>query len=365
MPRRPITFELASGLLLDAAIDPARWTEAMETVAQYGNSNGAVLFQVKGRGPGTPHTRSLDEVLDEYFRDGWHLRDERTRGLPYIKKKGIFVDQDFVSREEMDRSDYHRGFLARYDINWSAGVGFSNADDEWCLVFERGDKQGFFEPREQADLVRFATQLDRVAALGRNLAYANATGMLDAYESIGSASFLLDRFGRVIRLNAQAQRLIGDGLMLSHGRLSCGHPRDSAALAGLIAALTTPDSATVALPLVAARRPAKRPLAIQGIPLTGLASAVFSPAKSILLVADTEKRSVTPLEHLRTMFGLTTTEAILVSHLEQDITLSNAAEQTGIAFETARSYLKRIFAKTGTSRQSELLMLLRRLPRGE
>jgi DNA-binding CsgD family transcriptional regulator len=365
MLRRPNTFELASGLLLDAAVDPTRWTEAMETMAQYANSTGAVLLQVKGRGPGTPHSRSLREGLGTYFRDEWHLRDERNRGLPLIQKKGIFVDQDFASREEIETSDYYRGFLAKFELNWSACIGFSSGEDEWCLVCERGDRQGFFSPREQADLVRFSVHLNRAAALGRNLAYANATGMLDAYESIGSASFLLDRFGQVIRLNAQAQRLIGDGLMLSHGRLSCVHPTDSAALAGLIAALTTPDSATAALPLVAARRPAKRPLAIQGIPLTGLASAVFSPAKSILLVADTEKRSTTPLEHLRTMFGLTTTEAILVSRLEQDINLSNAAEQTGIAFETARSYLKRIFAKTGTSRQSELLMLLRRLPRGE
>jgi DNA-binding CsgD family transcriptional regulator len=365
MQRRPITFETAAASLLDAAIDPTLWTDSMETIAQYAGATGAVLLKVKGRGPGTPQSRSLQGAAEVYFGDQWHLCDERSRGLPLIRKKRIFVDQDFASRDEIETSDYYRGFLAKHDINWSACIGFSSGDNEWCLSIQRGDKQGFFEPREQADLVRFSAQLDRVALLGRNLAYANATGMLDAYESIGSASFLLDRFGRVIRLNAQAQRLIGDGLMLSHGRLSCAHPTDSAALAGLIAALTTPDSATAALPLVAARRPAKRPLAIQGIPLTGLASAVFSPAKCILLVADTEKRSTTPLEHLRTMFGLTTTEAILVSRLEQDINLSNAAEQTGIAFETARSYLKRIFAKTGTSRQSELLMLLRRLPRGE
>jgi DNA-binding CsgD family transcriptional regulator/PAS domain-containing protein len=354
---------MASQSLLDAAIDPSLWTDAMETVAQYAGANGAVILQVKGRGPGTPHSRSLQEGLEVYFRDEWHLRDERNRGLPLVRKKGIFVDQDFASREEIATSDYYRGFLAKHDINWSAGIGFSSGEDEWCLVLQRGDRQGFFQPREQADLVRFAVELNRAASIARSLAYANATGMLDAYESIGDASFLLDRYGRVTRMNARAQRLIGDGLFLHHGRLNCIHPQDSAALASLIAALTAHEGAAKALPLVAARRPAKRSLAIQGIPLTGLASAVFSPAKSILLVADTEQLSITPIEHLRTMFGLTAAEAILVSHLEQEATLADAAGNMGIAFETARSYLKQIFSKTGTGRQSELLMLLRRLPR--
>jgi DNA-binding CsgD family transcriptional regulator len=54
----------------------------------------------------------------------------------------------------------------------------------------------------------------------------------------------------------------------------------------------------------------------------------------------------------------------LLSHLEQEIPLSAAAGIMGISFETARSHLKRIFLKTGTSRQAELLMLIRRVHRG-
>ena len=60
-------------------------------------------------------------------------------------------------------------------------------------------------------------------------------------------------------------------------------------------------------------------------------------------------------------FGLTRTEAVLVSHLEQDIALTDAAGRMKISFETARTHLKRVLAKTQTRRQQELLTLLQRI----
>jgi DNA-binding CsgD family transcriptional regulator len=366
MPRNLISFADASQSLLDAAVDPTRWQGAMESIAQYANATGAVLLQVKGRGPGTPHSRSLDEIYDVYFRDQWHLRDERNRGLPLIKTKGIFADQDFASREELASSDYYRGFLAKFEANWSAVIGFSNADDEWCLVVERGDKKGFYDSHEQSDLVRLAPYLTQAALLARHLAYANATGMIDAYESLGCACFLLDHFGKVIKYNAQAQSMLGDGLELSQRTLKCASPADNLALTNLIAGSRqkTVQNGTSPLPFVLAHRPPKRPLIIQAVCLSGMTAAIFSPAKSILLVSDPEKRPApAPRELLRKLFNLTLTEVALLSHLDQEVALPAAAEMMGISFETARSHLKHIFSKTGTNRQSDLLMLIHRVHR--
>jgi DNA-binding CsgD family transcriptional regulator/PAS domain-containing protein len=357
---RPISFDVAALSLLDAAVDPTQWTRAMDAVAQYAGATGAVLLQLRGRGPGTPHSASLGEGMAEYFRDEWHLRDLRERGIPQLRANGISVDQDYVTPDELKTSDYYNGFLRKYDANWSACIGFSNDDDEWCLVAERGDRKGFFNEREQADLVRFGAYLDRAAQLARQLAYANATGMLDAFEALGCASFLLDHAGQVIRHNPQAERLLGDGLALSRGQLRCERPADSFALGRLTAAL----GRSAALPPVAVHRVSKRPLVIQGIPLAGLASAIFSPATAILLVSDIDARPPpTAIATTQRMFGLTVMEATVLSFLEQDVPLPAAAEVIGISYETARSHLKRILSKTGASRQAELLMLLGRIHR--
>ena len=61
--------------------------------------------------------------------------------------------------------------------------------------------------------------LGEAAVLSRSLADANAIGAMEAYQSIGCASFLIDKLGQVLRFNQAAERLFGDGLELSHGRL--------------------------------------------------------------------------------------------------------------------------------------------------
>src|SRR4051812_17605964 len=96
-----VSFAHAAQSLMDAALDPTRWPAASDILADYANAVGVVILPVKGRCPGTAHSASLGEGLETYFSDGWHLRDERNRGLPLIRSKGIFVDQDFASRDEM------------------------------------------------------------------------------------------------------------------------------------------------------------------------------------------------------------------------------------------------------------------------
>ncbi|MBN8985618.1 MAG: helix-turn-helix transcriptional regulator [Rhizobiales bacterium] len=359
-----VSFDQAAQSLLDAAIDPTRWNEAMEQISQYAGATGALLLQTNGSRLEVPHRRSMEEGLEIYFREGWHLRDERMRGVPYMRRYGIFVDQDFASRQEIETSDYYRGLLAPFGFNWSAGIGATNGDEEWSLVIQFDDAHGFVTPEEQKDFLRFGAHLKRAVLLANNLGFASATGMIDAYQSLGCPSFLLDRGGRVIRSNAAAEKLIGDGLSLALGVLGCGVADDNRELAGLVARLCRSPGIgeTEALPSVIVRRPTKRPLIVEGIRINGMASAVFSPAKAILLVSDTERPSAdSRMDLLRKIFGLTQTEALLVSHLAREVPLPLVAELLGISFETARSHLKRVFAKTSTNRQSELLLLLRRL----
>ena len=65
-----------------------------------------------------------------------------------------------------------------------------------------------------------------------------------------------------------------------------------------------------------------------------------------------------PIDRLRSHFGLTLAEARLALHLVTGETLRSAAAKLQISYETARTRLKRIFSKTATCRQAELVVVI-------
>jgi DNA-binding CsgD family transcriptional regulator len=61
---------------------------------------------------------------------------------------------------------------------------------------------------------------------------------------------------------------------------------------------------------------------------------------------------------LRAEFGLTKAEARLALYLAEGSSLASAAQTFGVKLTTIRSQLQQVFAKTGTSRQTELVAML-------
>jgi DNA-binding CsgD family transcriptional regulator len=61
---------------------------------------------------------------------------------------------------------------------------------------------------------------------------------------------------------------------------------------------------------------------------------------------------------LRCHFGLTQAEARLALHLVAGGTLRSAAVKLNITYETARTCLKKIFRKTETRRQAQLVIVI-------
>jgi DNA-binding CsgD family transcriptional regulator len=64
------------------------------------------------------------------------------------------------------------------------------------------------------------------------------------------------------------------------------------------------------------------------------------------------------IELLRSHFGLTPAEARVALHLVAGETLRSAEVKLSISYETARTHLKNIFNKTGSSRQAELVIVI-------
>ena len=77
-----------------------------------------------------------------------------------------------------------------------------------------------------------------------------------------------------------------------------------------------------------------------------------------VLVSDPEDLPPPPAETFRRLWGLTAAEAALACQLAAGRSLEEAAQALAVRTPTARTQLSRIFAKTGTRRQAELMRLL-------
>jgi DNA-binding CsgD family transcriptional regulator len=77
-----------------------------------------------------------------------------------------------------------------------------------------------------------------------------------------------------------------------------------------------------------------------------------------IFVLDPENQPEPNDEVLVRLFGLTPAEARLAILLIHGKSLTQAAEEFGLSRNTIRSQLQKVFYKTGTTRQGELVSLL-------
>lgn len=83
----------------------------------------------------------------------------------------------------------------------------------------------------------------------------------------------------------------------------------------------------------------------------------------LVLITDPEREIPVAQNLIQKLYGLTSKEAELAKKLATGMSPEEAAGNLDIAYQTARTHLKRIYSKMGVSRQSELVALLLRVPK--
>ena len=128
----------------------------------------------------------------------------------------------------------------------------------------------------------------------------------------------------------------------------------------LIRTAALPDAIHRPLGAMAITRPSGRcSLSIVIRPVPGSRSAGQQhPAMAVFLRDPESCVARSALEVVRRLYGLSRMEASVAMALGDGLTLDETAEKLGITRNTARTYLRIIFCKTGVTRQT---MLVRKL----
>lgn len=97
----------------------------------------SVTVRTDIRTPDAPRSGAIDESINYYFREGWHLRDTRIRTLPRWSLGEVVGDQHFLTPEEMARDDCYNDVSYRFGFGFFADIPFQTGDALWVLAIHR------------------------------------------------------------------------------------------------------------------------------------------------------------------------------------------------------------------------------------
>lgn len=167
--------------------------------------------------------------------------------------------------------------------------------------------------------------------------------------SDGTALFLVTDDLRILSRNRDAVRLIGEGIV-QDDRFSSRSTGFNARLQGW---MRRQKSGAMPELRLALEIRGGRVLAVSVTPIGSLLDET-KPVFAIV-IRDHDRAMRSSIAAIRTFHGLTPSEARMLGLVCEGLDTIAASERLGIAKTTARTHLQRLFAKTGTTRQSELV----------
>lgn len=197
-----------------------------------------------------------------------------------------------------------------------------------------------------------------------SIAEAGLGAIAEALDFLPLGIMVVGAEGEVLHTNRRA-RDMGEakaGLAVERGRVVAEFADETAQLIDTIGqAARGVDSGGKAVAL--SRMNSEQPLSVMVVPLRRQPEGPGpGEAAAVLFIGDPDDDQAFPAEHLMILFGLTRAEAALTLALLQGRGLEWAARQAAIGMNTARTHLKRVFDKTGTHRQAELVRLVLKSP---
>jgi len=378
--------------LFDAAIDAEKWPVFLKELAAAFAAKGSHIVRVQ------PHEKTLsfsalygfDDAILKVYGDGTtdlntamarferHFvelmpSDPRVRFLERFPYRPLSCRLE-ISESELHRSKVYQDQLRFADAEYSLLASLAE-DDGSLIMFGvfRGKQSRHFDQAEVDVFGELIPHLKQAIGLSEHLTRLNFLNQaaFDTLDSLAMGLLLVADGGRLVHANAAGRRIVelADGINAQDDILRLHDPDDDTRLRELVRTA-----------LVAARKNAippsqamtvTRPSGREPIPLLVASLARhqserrFGPLDrplALLFASLPEEPQEAPVELLRRLFGLTLAEARVCERLVRRRGVKDIALELDITVETVRVHLKNAFAKTGTSKQTELVAKIMATP---
>lgn len=359
--------------IYDAALNPDDWPAALQAIADCTGDVGTVLIWQRDDGSlGTVVSPDLEASHAEYIAH-WSLRDTRAHR---VVERGLHLsadtvtDRDVVDDDEIDRLPIYRDYLIPHGLGWFAAT--SVAPDPRVTVAISVQRR-FERPRFVESELRLVSQLGRHVEQALRLGIRffdeklRSEGLAQALSSMNIGIFGLDSLRHVTMSNPAGTALLGKGLQIRGGALVPQFRANRDLFETMLERALNAAEPPEPRPVMIECPDEEHRIVVHFLPLTAanrVATAMLAQTRVLVLAVSVERTAPMDPTVLRDLLGLTLNEARIAALVGCGLQPRTVADRLGIAEETARTVLKRVFGKTGVSRQAELVALLARLSIG-
>lgn len=355
--------------LYASATGEARWSATLEYAASLFDSGGSLL----GVHDDSRRVLAMEshcytpEFIASYFSSEVYANDPRMTFIARMRPGTAFGDPTLFDAAKMRRDRRVRQAIDAMGFDQEIGLKLRLPDGHVAAIaFLRNQRDGGRLEEAIRSLQRLAPEIEQSCALGYFLEREAATrsALLEAMSNKTDGVILLGANGRVEFQNDAAAAILarGDGLARAGAGLLTRRPPETRKLQQLVASVLAADGENPSGGQLLVSRPSgKRPYVVRVMPPPPIDCFLSSRSIAcIILVQDLAREGVSA-ETLRQLFGLSRREADLASALVRRGSLDQAAAETAMAINTARTHLQTIFLKTCVTSQVALVSLLSQL----
>lgn len=345
--------------------DGSRWTAVLRSFQQVLGSSACAIgrFDFERRVGSLEWVVGIDPQRQAAYghrlaaSNPWLAREECFRC-----EGAIWSGRELAEHRLVVSGEFYQDWLKPQDLFHAsfAVLRWSGSETVYLMAL-RSPAAGPFERRDLEACSVYLPHLRQAVALAERLGSLSPAAQRPLDQLVGQAPgplMVLDSEERPIAASRDAEALFGGGKPFRKGRygLHLAHDRDREAFdEQMNTAIEVAQGASLSLGgSIALRSGRGTVLNASVVPLpAGALPGQDRPAVAVL--ADPR---LPDEESLREVYGLTAAEARLALRIVRGQSIQEAADRLKIAVTTARTHLQRVYGKTRTRRQSELVALL-------
>jgi len=358
------------GGIYDTVLDRSLWPEILKKVSVFVNGAASSVFW-KDAANHNGNVFFEDGGIPQYYRDLYFSK--------YVKLNPTTTARFFAEPEEPiatgDLVPYNEFLQTRFYREWAQPQGLV---DFASIVLEksvmkaamfgvfRHARHGVVDDAMRQRMRLLAPHIQRAVLISEviDLKQGEAEMLAQTLDGLRAATFLADAGGRIVHSNAAGYALLSenDVIRAVDGRLVAKARRADDSLRDALRAAAIGDEAIgtrgIALPLVAETGDR---YALHVLPLTSgsrCRTGRRHSATAAIFVHKAGLESPSPPVAIAEAYKLTTAELRVLFAIVEVGGVPDAAETLGIAPSTVKTHLGRIFEKTSTTRQTDLVKLV-------